>query len=394
MTSRAIRVLSLIVLVGRASAARAEIVDRVIVKVNGDIVTLSDFEARQVQAVQANRIPVSGVEAYLRDNNAKILQDAIDDLLLVQKADELGVHLKPEYLQEVIDGIRKDNNIPSEDALREELHKEGLSIDDMRRNIGRSILRQQVLSREVQPKVIVSETAVKAYYDAHLAEYTKPAAVHLEEILIPATADDPKNQADDVVAKARAGADFEALAKELSSAPTAKNGGDLGTMGMGELHADVRAVAEGLKVGEISEPVATADGGYRVVRLVSRSDIEVTPYDTVKSDIHKKLGDAKWTEEYDKYVADLRTQAIIDVRVREVPLQVQLPSAASILEPPDELKSPTAPRGPSRQAPAAASDDEFSVSPQSAPERVTPGGSADDQPPPKDKKPEDAPPPQ
>src|SRR5258708_3499102 len=83
---------------------------------------------------------------------ARILQEAIDDLLVVQRASELGIRLRGEYVQEVIEGIKKENNIADDNELRVQLRKEGMSLDDLKRNIERSVLRRQVLSRELEPK--------------------------------------------------------------------------------------------------------------------------------------------------------------------------------------------------------------------------------------------------
>src|SRR5687768_15083819 len=138
--------LSAVVAVAGA-AARGEIVERVIARVNGDIVTLSEFEARQLSAVQAARIPADQVETFLRQSNVRILQDAVDDLLIVQRGLELGVRLRPEYIQEVIDGIKKDNNIADDAELRKALRREGMTLEDLRRNIERSVIRRQVLAR-------------------------------------------------------------------------------------------------------------------------------------------------------------------------------------------------------------------------------------------------------
>src|SRR5262245_50351089 len=83
--------------------ARAEILERIIAKVNGEIITQSEFQARQLAAAQAAHIEPDKVGKFLRENNAKILQEAIDDLLLVQRADEAGLHLRPEYIKDVIE---------------------------------------------------------------------------------------------------------------------------------------------------------------------------------------------------------------------------------------------------------------------------------------------------
>src|SRR3954468_23486050 len=74
-------------------SSRAEIIERVVAKVNGDIVTQSEFEARQLAAVQAARISNDQVESYLRQNTARILQEAVDDLLITQRAADLGIKL-------------------------------------------------------------------------------------------------------------------------------------------------------------------------------------------------------------------------------------------------------------------------------------------------------------
>src|SRR3954471_2050807 len=112
-----------------SASSRAEIIERLVAKVNGDIVTQSEFEARQLAAVQAAHIAPEQVETYLRQNNARILQEAIDDLLIVQRAEDLGIKLRPEYVQDIIEGIKKDNNIPDEAELRRQLRREGMSLD-------------------------------------------------------------------------------------------------------------------------------------------------------------------------------------------------------------------------------------------------------------------------
>ena len=71
--------------------AKAEIIERVVAKVNGQIITLSEFQSRQIAAAQGARVDPANVGAFLRQNNAKILQEAIDEILLLQKAEDAGI---------------------------------------------------------------------------------------------------------------------------------------------------------------------------------------------------------------------------------------------------------------------------------------------------------------
>lgn len=131
-------------------------------------------------------------------------------------------------------------------------------------------------------------------------------------------------------------------------------------------------------MGETSEPIAGPDGSYRVLRVAERSAEGVTPFDDAKAEIRKRLGEARMATEYDRLLKELREKAIIDVRVREVPLQVQVPTTASILDPPS-TEAPVVPPGAAAPAAAAADDAEFVISPQTAPERVAPGAPAADE---------------
>jgi parvulin-like peptidyl-prolyl isomerase len=348
-----------------ALPAPGEIVERVVVRVNGDIVTLSEFAARQVQAAQAARITPERAEQFLRENNARILQEAIDDLLIAQKAADLGVKLRPEYVKDAIDTIKKENNLTTEEAFQEALRREGLSLDDLKRNIERSILSRQVLYREVESKIVVSDAEALKDYEARRAEYERPASVHLQEILVRSEA-----EARGLVARARAGEDFVALAKASSHAPSRAAGGDLGRIVRGEMTPELEKVAFALAAGAVSEPIAVADG-FRVLKLVERNEAGLVPFDEAKPEIVKRLGQARRSDEYERFLEGLRKNALIDIRVREVPLQVNLTSTGSLLEPLAEpAAAPDATARPSTRP--KPDDDEISATPQARPERVAP----------------------
>jgi peptidyl-prolyl cis-trans isomerase SurA len=375
---------SLLLLVG-APPLGAEILERVVAKVNGDIVTLSDFEARQVMAIQAAGVASDKIEAYLRENNAKILQEAVDDLLIAQRADDLEIHLPPEAVKGAIENIKKDNHLATDEDLRAQLRREGMTFEDLKRNITQTFLKRAVLQRELERKVAPGEDEILAYYQGHKDEFTGPATVHLQQIFIPAAgsapgADDPESarvRAAEVVNRARGGEDFGALAEAYS---VGGGKGDLGVVNQKEISPAIQKAIAPLQVGEVSEPVSSPDG-FRVFKLLARTEARVAPLEEVRNKIHNRLMDAKGNDAYEKYVADLRKNAIIDIRVREVPLQVSRPvGPTTLLEPPPEDSSatsaPAAPTGASSSAgppePSSGADDELQTTPQAAPEHVAP----------------------
>jgi parvulin-like peptidyl-prolyl isomerase len=356
-----------------SASSRAEIIERVVAKVNGDIVTQSEFEARQLAAVQAARIGADQVESYLRQNNARILQEAVDDLLITQRAADLGIKLRPEYVQDVIDGIKKENNIPDEAELRRQLRREGMSLDDLKRNIERSVLRRQVLSRELEQKTTVTDAEAKAEYEQHKSEYGKSASVHLQEIVVPDRA-----QAEDVVRRARGGEDFSGLARALSTAGSRAAGGDLGQVAPTDMNPELAKIVGALPAGGVSDPIAL-ESGYRLVRVVAKEDATVTPYEDLREEITKRLSQQRMASVYEEYVAGLRkaSEKTTQTTVSEVSLTVpNVPT--STLSGPGLGPAPGTPDTPPSAAPGAVpalpgiDASEISTTPQARPERVAP----------------------
>jgi len=369
-----------------APSLRAEILERVVAKVNGEIVTLSDFQARQIAAAQAQRIGPDRVEAFLRQNNAKILQDAVDELLLSQRANDLGMKLRPEAVREIIESIKKENKLETDAELMEQLQREGMSLDDLKRSVERSYLRRQVLQREIEPKVAVAEEDSYAAYQEGKASYTRPPSITLEEILVQGT--DARAKAEALIARARAGEDFAALARSYSEAPSAKAGGELGKLNQGEMNPELEKQAFALAKGTVSEPIPQGEG-FRILKVVDKTEGSVVPYAEAKEEIRRRIGEERIQKEYQAYMDSLRQKAIISIQVREVPLQLSGPVPENVL-----LDSPllggsatSDPGSPAGEAPAtaprpasaaggavgpSADDAEISTTPQTAPEHVVP----------------------
>jgi peptidyl-prolyl cis-trans isomerase SurA len=335
-----------------AVAVRAEVLERVVARVNGDIVTLSEFEARQMAAVQAARVTEDQVEPFLRQNNERILQEAIDDLLLAQRGEELGIKPRPEYIQEFVDNIKKENHLTSDEEFQAQLRREGMTLGDLKRSIERSVIRRQVLAHEIEQKAAASDAEVRGYYDTHKAEFERNDTVKLQEIVAGSAA-----AARELVRRARAGEDFAALARQNSTGSTKASGGDLGRLSRGDLAPALEKVAFSLPVGGISDPVEVG-GAWRVLRVAEKTAAGVVPFEEARPLIQQRLTGDRADSQYKQYVEGLRKNALIAVTVREVPLQVGTAPAAQRPAPP-----PAAPVDPSA---------EIVTTPQAAPIYVPP----------------------
>jgi parvulin-like peptidyl-prolyl isomerase len=365
-----------------SSPARGEILERIVAKVNGEIITLSDFQERQLEAAQAAHVSPAEVGAFLRKNNARILQEAIDDILLVQRAEDAGLRLPPEAVDEIIGNIKKQNNITTEEQFQAALAQEGMTLDELRKTIARSYTKRMIIQRDVEPKISVSDEELKAEYEKHKAkEFTKLPTVTLQEIFIPDDAGG-LSLAKDLVTRARGGEDFAQLARTYSAGPTRSSGGEIGEIAQGDLNPALEKVAFGLAVGSVSDPIAV-ENGYRILRVTAKTSGSVVPFEAAKTELRDKLMMARFQKAYDAYMEGIRKEATVNLMVREVPLQVTGSiTEGTLLEDLDPFSL-----GPARTSPAAAAapapgrtparpvpgaGDEFITTPQAAPEKVTP----------------------
>lgn len=339
----------LVAVLGTTMIAQGDVIERVIARVNSEIVTLSEFEARQMVAVQAARVPEAEVEAFLRQNNARLLDEAIEELLLVDRAAALGIKLRPDYLDQVIEDIKKEQNINSDEEFMAQLKREGLTREALRRNIERSVIVRQVRSRELDPKAQVSEADVRAEYERRKAtDFTRRATVHLFEIVL--KGENAADAADTVVQRLKKGEDFEAVARENSTSASRAAGGDLGRVEPADLNPALAAAISSLRAGEVSAPIPV-EGAYWILKVRERLADEVTAFDQVKERLQEELAREKFEKAYTEYIADLKKKALYTVYIREAPTQL----------------GRSKPR--SRPAPVTA-DEEITTTGSSAPERV------------------------
>jgi peptidyl-prolyl cis-trans isomerase SurA len=324
------RLLPVVLVLAAVATPRGEIIEQILVKVNGDIFTKSDLEQRQIAALrqkgQAIDLKSDPNNVQLRraldEITPQIMVDAIDEMVVVQRGKELGYTLSDTQFKSVVDNIRKENKIETDEQFQAALKSENLSMADLRRNLERSMIYQRVQQNEVLAKIGVTDDEAKKYYDAHLKEFTTAPTVTLREILV-AVPGDPKvmNVAADEAAKAKAedirrrvssgGENFEKLAGVISDSPSKANGGLIGPLSVNDLSPDLRKLVDSMKAGEVSEPVRTSRG-YQLLKLEAITATNTMTLEQAREQISEHVFTEKRKAEFQKYLQKLRAQAIIE----------------------------------------------------------------------------------
>ncbi len=310
--------------VAQLGAAPTEIIEQVLVKVNGDIFTKSDLEARQIQVLRArNQSPQTDDELKrtLAEITPQLLVDSVDELLLVQRGRDLGYSLGDEQFNEILGNIKKENKIETEEQFEAALKQEGLTLPELRRSIERSMIINRVQQAEVFSRISVTEEEARRYYDTHPNEFTTPPTLMIREILVAVKTDgktfnvgldeEAKEKAESIRARILAGESFDTLAAQLSDSSSKANSGLVGPLSPEELDPALRKLFEEMKPGDIS-PVTRTAGGYQVFKLESRSETKVLSFDEARQQIANRVAMDKRRAEFNKYMQKLRGEALIE----------------------------------------------------------------------------------
>jgi peptidyl-prolyl cis-trans isomerase SurA len=314
------------------SALPAQVIDQVLVNVNGDIITRRqlDERVRSVLAQQQGRaIAVADIgasEALRQQAEAlrpRVVSDTIDELLVLQRARELGFGVGEDDVDRVIARIRLDNNIGSDAEFAELLRGQGIPPDALRESLRNQIRIEQV-RQDVFRRVSVAEAEAEAYYRARPEEFTAKPGIVFREILValppleetrgsPATAQEYDRglirfvKARDRVSK---GEDFAEVARTASDAPSKDTGGMVGPIDPQTLPEALRPALAKLAGGEVSAPVRT-DQGYWLLKLESISEPRPVTFEALRDRVIGELLASKQAAAFAAQLKRLRAQAVI-----------------------------------------------------------------------------------
>jgi peptidyl-prolyl cis-trans isomerase SurA len=339
--------------VALAVPMRAEIIEQVLVKVNGDIITKTELENRQIEALRRRMGNQVDAEALKNDAELRkallevtpgILVDAIDELIVLQIGRDKGYQLGDESFQKWLTEMRKENNLEDDQKFQAALKQEGMTLADLRKNVERNFLVTRVQQDEVGQKLSITEEEGRQYYLAHKAEFVEPATVTLREIMIeiPTTTqggeagvnvgadDDAKKEAEAARARIVAGEDFGKVAAEVSDASSKANGGLIGPFALSDVSDALRKTLEAMKPGDVTQPTRTAKG-FQLLKLETMTEAVTQPFESVRDIVAEKVYDARQQSEMRKFLARIRSQAIIEWKNQDLKklYEQQIASAAT-----------------------------------------------------------------
>ncbi len=270
---------------------------RVVATVNGDPITLAEFQER---FVRAGFKPEREAELEVKE---EFLNRLVERKMLLREAQRKRIKVALPEINKRIETMQDENG----KDIKEVLAGLGIDFEKWKSDIWEDMMIEKLLARDVNRKVTVPSSEVKRYYQANPQEFEKREQVRARQIVV-ATEDEAKKVLGLLQAQ---GADFAAIAREKSTAPEADRGGDLGYFAQGEMPAEFNVVFS-LPKGGMSGIVKSAYG-YHIFKLEDRRKAGTVSFEEAYKKIAEKLHHEKEDKLYRAWLRELRSRTKFEV---------------------------------------------------------------------------------
>ena len=290
----------------------------VVARVNGEPISGPELEQaiRNLEAGVGQPVPLDRRDGVYR----QMLDELIGFKLLVQAASAERLTVADSELDGRLAQIRQQ--FPSEQAFLDELKGRNMTLEQLRRQIQSQLRAAKVVEKHIEPVIVVGDKDVATFYEQNKSQFLESEAVHASHILIradekadEATKKAARAQAEQVLARARKGEDFAALAREYSQdSGSSANGGDLGFVAKGKTVPAFETAAFALKPGELSAVVQTPFG-FHVIKAAEHRQARQVPLAEAGERIKQYLTDQRRQERTAALVGGLRAKAKVDILI-------------------------------------------------------------------------------
>jgi parvulin-like peptidyl-prolyl isomerase len=302
--------------------AAPQVSDKPVARVNGAVLTDRDL-LREMYAIfpyaqQHNGFP-KAQEAAIRQGALEMI---IFEELVYQEAARRKMTISPEKLDRAEAEFRKQFKSPDDYQQYMQVEMHG-SEQQLRRQIKRSMLIEELLKIDVENRATVTLADVKAYYDSHPAKYLQPESFSFQSISImpplkptPAQAKEAQKAAEEALRQAKTTKnyqDFGLLAEKISQDDFRVNMGDHKVIGRDKLPPQILKAFAAMQPGQVSGLIQI-ESAYTIVRLNAHNPAKKQSLKEVQAELKIDLQKSK----YEKLRSGLAKQLRAKAKVEEV----------------------------------------------------------------------------
>ncbi|KJJ84386.1 PpiC-type peptidyl-prolyl cis-trans isomerase [Candidatus Omnitrophus magneticus] len=297
--------------------AVAEVVDKVIVIVNDEVVTQKEFDRIFNPIKQNYETNFTGEELKNRIEEARksLLEQLINSKLAISVAKKASIKIDDVKLGERITTIK--SYYPSEEKFLQALNEKGTNLTEFNKDIKEQMMAQEVVDKEVASKIVIAPAEINELYDKNKDKLIIPKRNKVREITVRkgerTDGVNPIEKIKDIQARLKKGEDFSAIATKESEGPFAQKGGDMGLVAEGQLLPAMAKVVFSLPKGQVSDVVET-DLGYHLFIVDSIEESKQLKLEEATDFLKGQLFKKRFEENLVKWLEEKRKNAFIQYK--------------------------------------------------------------------------------
>lgn len=254
---------------------------RIVAVVNDQVISALDLGARvDFEIIATGQKPTMELRRRLA---AQVLRQLVDEKLQLQEADEKDIKISDEEIIAAVGGIEQDNHMPA-GGIFQLLDQAHIPHDTVLNQLRARMAWQRAVMRKLRMSTQIGDDDIDDALADLRANIGKPES-QVSEIYLnadsPDAEEEAKKTADRLVAQARNGGNFGALARQFSDSATAAVEGDLGWVHPHQLDPVLDAALETMQKGDVSDPIKNGRGIY-ILKLRDRHIAQVVDPNTVE----------------------------------------------------------------------------------------------------------------
>ncbi len=304
-------------------AADLAVVEEIVAKCNGDIVTRGDLDRSRrelIESLRANGVVGDELEKQLAEREKNLLRDKIDQLILAQKAKDLNINVDSDVSKQMA-AIQSDSKIADPEKFQAYIKEQsGMPFEDFKLEMKNRLLTQRAIREEVTDKMSVKHEELEKYYNEHKTDFVREEQIALQEILISTEGKDAagvaaaEKKAKDLVGRARKGERFAEMARDNSDSLTAKTMGEFpAPFKKGMMGANLEDAVWNQAKGYITDPIKTPNG-FLILRVEDHQKAGQAELSEVESRINEILLAPKLDAAVRDYLTKLRKDAFLEIK--------------------------------------------------------------------------------
>jgi parvulin-like peptidyl-prolyl isomerase len=315
-----------------SNTAWAKVVNKTVAIINGDIITLEDYNKVAGPMIDQYSKIFTGAdkESKMAELKKYILNQMIEEKLLVQEAGKQKIKITDVDVDEGIKELKK--SFTSDQDFQAELKKQNMTEKELRKKVKDSLSVKKLIEQDVEAKIVQpTDDEINNYYNEHKKDFERPDQIRVRHILLRLDKNaDMKakskilNTMRDIQKQLKGGADFAELAKKYSEDPGSKDkGGDVGFFAKGMMVKEFEDAAFKLKKGEVSDIIQT-DFGYHIIKmeelrpgkqLALDDELEVGgPPMKVKNFVKETMSQERAVKKFSEWLKNLKDNSKIEIK--------------------------------------------------------------------------------